>query len=169
LSDPSSAVCLRRQGRDRLDQRFDRPSGGFRAERDGFVGAMKVEQADAAEARLNENVRRIAREPRPGDAILHDVEGFAHHGEKAGTVGRAEHPAFDVALGAEHAAQPVSSGKAVAQGVVRITPIWANPRAAPPPSAKPMLGRPVAGAASLSVSVTRSGVRPLGLRNSSNA
>ena len=39
----------------------------------------------------------------------------------------------------------MTSGTMPCAASVRITPIWAKPRAAPPPSASPMLGRVAAG------------------------
>ena len=39
----------------------------------------------------------------------------------------------------------MTSGTMPCAASVRITPIWAKPRAAPPPSASPMVGRVAAG------------------------
>src|SRR5689334_6356510 len=46
---------------------------------------MKIEPADVAEPWTDQDVGRIAREPRSGDAILHDIVGFDHHRGQAGT------------------------------------------------------------------------------------
>jgi len=50
----------RRRQVDMLADLVDRFPRGFAAERDQFVGAVKFEQADLADARSNENVGRVA-------------------------------------------------------------------------------------------------------------
>src|SRR6185437_10245094 len=57
----------------------------FRADPHRLVGAMKIEPADVAEPWTDQDVGRIAREPRSGDAILHDIVGFDHDRGQAGT------------------------------------------------------------------------------------
>ena len=71
-----------------------RAFGGFRAERDRLLRAVELEHADLAELRVDQDVRRIAGEPRTRDAVLHHVEGFHHHGGDAGTLRGAEEAAF---------------------------------------------------------------------------
>ena len=51
---------------------------------------MEIEPADVAEPRADQDVRRIAGEPRARDAVLHDVEGLDHHGRNAGPAAAAE-------------------------------------------------------------------------------
>src|SRR3954469_3461666 len=70
---------------DRFLDRFDGAFGGARAMSDQIVGAVEVEPADLADPRRDQEVRRIAGGPRPGDAVLHDVEGIDHHRGDAGT------------------------------------------------------------------------------------
>ena len=43
-----------------------------------LLGTMEIEPADAADARRDQHVRRIAGETRARDAVLHDVERFHH-------------------------------------------------------------------------------------------
>ena len=45
---------------------------------------MEIEPADRAEPRADQHVGRIAGQPRAGDAVLHHVERFHHHGRNAG-------------------------------------------------------------------------------------
>ena len=51
---------------------------GLAADRDKFVGAMKIEQADCTEPRVDENVRRIAGEARARNPALRDIERIHH-------------------------------------------------------------------------------------------
>src|SRR5215471_10075919 len=91
---------------DRFGDRFDRLFGRGAADRDGFRGAMEIEPADMADARSDMNIRRIAREPHPGEAVLHDVEGFHHHRGKAWAAIAGNDLPLERAFGAEYAAQP---------------------------------------------------------------
>src|SRR5437899_2287110 len=75
---------------DGLDERFERAFGGLRTERDRFLGAVKFEQTDAAELRVDHHVGRVAGKPRARDPILHDIEGFDHHRGDSGTSRPAE-------------------------------------------------------------------------------
>src|SRR5579863_1682005 len=50
------------------------------AERDQFVGAMKLEHADVSDPDLHQHVGRVAREPRAHNAVLENVEGVDHRG-----------------------------------------------------------------------------------------
>src|SRR6185369_16168062 len=67
-----------------------------------------IKPADVADPRIDHDVRRIAGEPCPRDAILHDVEGIDHHARDAGAAGPAGELAFERALGAEYRAKPAS-------------------------------------------------------------
>ena len=66
---------------------------------------MEIEPADVTDARADHDVRRIAGEPRPRDAVLHDVEGVDHHARNAGAAGAADELALERMLGAEHGAE----------------------------------------------------------------
>ena len=78
---------------------------------------MEIEPADAAEPRADQHVGRIAGKARAGDAILHDVEGFHHHGRNAGPAAPSEKLPAQRVLAAEQAAQ-ARSASASAAGVV---------------------------------------------------
>ena len=62
------------------------------AERDQFVGAMKLEHADVADLDLHQRVGRIAGEPRAHDAVLENVERADHRGHEAGRRGLSVEP-----------------------------------------------------------------------------
>ena len=62
--------------------------GGVAPERDGFVRTMELEKSHLAELRRDHDVRRIAGEPRSGDAVLHDIERVNHDGRHAGGIGK---------------------------------------------------------------------------------
>ncbi len=47
---------------------------------DGFAGAVELRQPDIGKPRMQRQVRRIAGEPCPRNAILDDVEGLDHDG-----------------------------------------------------------------------------------------
>src|ERR1700710_1019323 len=64
---------------DRFLDRFDGAFGRARAVRDQIVGAVEIEPADLADAGRDQEIWRIAGKPRPGNAILHDVESIDHH------------------------------------------------------------------------------------------
>ena len=66
---------------------------------------MEVDQADAAEPRIDAHVGRIAGEPRARDAILHDVEGLHHHGGEARAGRGAEELTLERSSRPEHRAQ----------------------------------------------------------------
>ena len=89
----------RRQNLDRFLDRFDGAFRRARAVRDQIVGAMEIEPADLADAGRDQQIRRIAGEPRPGDAVLHDVESIDHHRGYARPCSGAEKLALDGALG----------------------------------------------------------------------
>src|SRR5690606_11016524 len=72
-----------------LLDRLKHALGRLGADLDRLGGAVEVEQADAAEHRIDDDVRWVAGEPRAGDPILHDVEGFHHDRGDAGTARRA--------------------------------------------------------------------------------
>src|SRR4051812_49589336 len=74
------------------------------------MGAVEIEPANVADPRVDHDVGRIAGEPRPRDAVLHDVEGIDHYARDAGTPRAAGELAFERALGAEDAAESVSFG-----------------------------------------------------------
>src|SRR5262245_45075600 len=57
---------------------------------------MKIEQAELRQPWRNDDVWRIAGEPRARDAVLDDVEGFHHHARNAGPcVGASEKLALE--------------------------------------------------------------------------
>ena len=80
---------------------FDRALGGARAMGDQVVGAVKIEPADLADAGRDQQVGRIAGQPRAGDAVLHDVEGIDHDRGDARPSAAAEELALHGALGGE--------------------------------------------------------------------
>src|SRR5262249_15534629 len=65
---------------------------------------MEVEEIDAAEPRTDHDVGRIAGKAGAGDAVLHDLERFNHHGRQGGPVGCTKKLAADEPVGAEDAA-----------------------------------------------------------------
>lgn len=89
---------------DRFGDRFDRLFGRGAADRNGFRGAMEIEPADMADARSDMNIRRIAREPHPGEAVLHDVKGFHHHRGKAWAAVAGNDLPLERAFGTEYSA-----------------------------------------------------------------
>src|SRR4051812_42222979 len=108
------------QRRHHFPDRVEGAFGGFGAERDRLAGAVEVEEADAAEARTDGHVGRVAGETRPGDAILHDVERFHHDGGETRAAVAAEELALDRLLGREHAAQPALRFWRVAGEIVAV-------------------------------------------------
>jgi len=95
----------RRQNIDRFLDRVDGALGGARAEGDQVAGAVEIEPADLADAGRDQEVRRIAGEPRAGDAVLHDVEGIDHYRGDAGASAAAEKFALDGTLGRKQPAK----------------------------------------------------------------
>ena len=79
----------------------------------------KSNQPTRAEPRADQHVGRIAGQPRARDAVLHDVEGFHHHGRNARAAAPAEELPAQRAFAAEQAAQPVRLGR-VLGGVVAV-------------------------------------------------
>ena len=65
---------------------------GFAAERDEFVGAVELEQADLADLQADQHVGRVAGETRAHDAVLGDVEGVDHHRGEARRARRLARP-----------------------------------------------------------------------------
>src|ERR1051326_4379298 len=130
--DPSSDICplISGQSCHRIDQWSDGALGGFRAERDRFIGAMKIEQADRPQVWLDQDVGRVPGETRAGDAVLHDVEGLAHHGEQAGAARRAEYLTFHFFLKSEHATQPAPLAEHLTQRVALVRTVARNGGAA---------------------------------------
>src|SRR6185312_15604064 len=98
----------RRQRRDRLVDQFEFALGGFGASLDGFAGAMEIEPSHLPDPWVDGDVRRIAGQARPRDAILHDVEGIRHDCRNAGTAAIARELPLNGALGAEQGAQPAA-------------------------------------------------------------
>ena len=72
---------------------------------DQIIGAVKIEPADLTDPGRDQQVGRIAGEPRPGDAVLHDVEGVDHHGGNARPAAAAEKFALHGALGRKKLAE----------------------------------------------------------------
>src|SRR5579871_4352623 len=65
---------------DRFGDRLQRLFRGFSADRNGFLGAMEIEQVDAPKPGTDHHVGRIAGQARAGDAVLHDLERLDHDG-----------------------------------------------------------------------------------------
>ena len=65
------------------------------AERDQFVGAMKLEHADLADLELHQRVGRIAGQPGAHDAVLENIEGVDHRGHQARAPRHRRGPARD--------------------------------------------------------------------------
>src|SRR5262249_15488825 len=84
---------------DGFGDRFERLFGRFRAERDGFLGAVKVEQIDASKLWTDQHVGRIAGEAGARNAVLHDLKGLNHHCRQTGPARRPEELALDHPLG----------------------------------------------------------------------
>ena len=72
---------------------------------DRLLRAVEIEQPDAADARADQDVGRIAGEPRARDAVLHDVERLDHHGRQAGPARGPEQAALGRFLAAEQSEQ----------------------------------------------------------------
>jgi hypothetical protein len=71
---------------DRCLDRLQRRLRGGLAGSDRLLGAMEIEPADVTDVPGDLHVRRIAGEPRAGQAVLHDVERLDHHDTLAGPV-----------------------------------------------------------------------------------
>src|SRR5262249_40251858 len=84
--------------------RLDRFFRGLRAERDGVLGAVEVEQINTPEPRTYHNVGRIAGKTRAGNAVLHDLERFDHNGREPRAVRRPEKFTMKQPIGAKDAA-----------------------------------------------------------------
>jgi hypothetical protein len=61
-----------------------RVRGGYLARNDALRGAVELEKPDVAHLGRNQDIRRIAGEARPGDAVLNDCERARDNREKAG-------------------------------------------------------------------------------------
>ena len=99
---------------------FDRAFGGAHAVGDQVVGAVKIEPADLPDAGRDQQVGRIAGQPRAGDAVLHDVEGIDHDRGNARPSAAAEELALHGALGGEELSECRAfggSGSGTASGV----------------------------------------------------
>src|SRR5664279_243963 len=79
-----------RQDVDRFLNRIDGALGRARAMGDQILGAVEIEPADLADARRDQQVRRIAGKAGAGDAVLHDVEGIDHDAGNARSTAAAE-------------------------------------------------------------------------------
>src|SRR5450631_170583 len=90
---------------DRLLDGIDGALGGARAMRDQIAGAVEIEPADLADPGRDQQVGWIAGQARPGDAVLHDVEGIDHAGGDARSLAAAEKLALHGPLGREEFAE----------------------------------------------------------------
>src|SRR3984893_13056996 len=102
---PRRDCALERSHRDVFGDVVYDPARGFAADRDKFVGAMKIEEADFAEPRIDENVGRITGEARARNPALRDIERI-HHGHcypRRAVLPLAEQPAEIAAHPAEDA------------------------------------------------------------------
>src|SRR5262245_14822535 len=68
---------------------------------------MEIEPANTAEPGADQDIRRIAGKARPCDAVLHDIEGFHHHGRQPGPAAAPEELPAQRPLAAEHPAKAV--------------------------------------------------------------
>ena len=80
---------------------------------DQILGAVEIKPADLADARRDQQIRRIAGQPRAGDAVLHDVERVDHDRGNAGPAGTAEKFPLHGALGREQFSQARASAPPV--------------------------------------------------------
>ena len=92
---------------------------------------MEFEPADRAEPRADQHVGRIAGEPRAGDAVLHHVERFDHHGRNARAAAPPEELPAQRAFAAEEAAQPVRLGRVLDGVIAGVGAVIGNDSAAP--------------------------------------
>lgn len=75
---PRRDCALQGSHRDFFDDVVYDPARGLAADRDKFVGAMKIEEADFAEPRVDDNFGRIAGEARGRNPALRDGERIHH-------------------------------------------------------------------------------------------
>ncbi len=92
---------------------------------------MEIEPANVAQPRADQHVGRIAGQPRAGDAVLHHVERFHHHGRNAGAAAPPEELPAQRAFAPKQAAQPVRFGRLGGRRFAVIRAVIGNDGAAP--------------------------------------
>src|SRR4051794_18312160 len=89
--------------------------GRFGADLHRVLRAMKIEPADAAEPRADHDIRRIASQPRPRNAVLHHVVCFDHDGWQARTSCASKDLAFHKTVKADALTpMPIGGGRLIA-------------------------------------------------------
>src|SRR5262245_5226799 len=119
---------LRERGHGLVD-RIERFCRGLAAGLYSFGGAMKIEPADIAQTRADEDIGRIACKPRPRDAVLHNVESLHHYGRQSRSAAPAEELPAQRPLAAEHPAKTIGLWR-LRRNIVLVRAVICDDRAA---------------------------------------